>query len=234
MAENKVRHLGVIMDGNRRWAKKHQLQTVLKGHEAGADTMFDLAEWCVLEDIPYLTVYAFSTENWNRSQEEVSGLFGLMENAFAKQIGRCEENGIRLRIIGNLERLDEKALRIVNNAESRTAAGRRLTLQVALSYGGRNELVRAVRGMAREVAQGVLHPDDIQEETFERYLDTVGAPDIDLVVRTGGQHRLSNFFPWQTVYAEMVFLDTLWPDFSRKDLSKVLAHYQQVQINKGK
>lgn len=234
MAENKLRHLGVIMDGNRRWAKQHQLQAVIKGHEAGADTMFNLAEWCVLEGVRYLSVYAFSTENWSRSREEVSGLFNLMESAFAREIGRCEENGIRIRIIGNHDLLDDKAKAIVRDTEARTAKGNRLTMLVALSYGGRDEIVRAVQALAREVAAGTTSPAAMDEAAIERHLDTAGVPDIDLVIRTGGQRRLSNFFPWQTVYAELYFLNTLWPDFTRKDLTDALEYYQKVQVNKGK
>lgn len=234
MAENKVRHLGVIMDGNRRWARQHQLQTVLKGHEAGAKTLFDMAEWCVRADIRYLTVYAFSTENWRRSQEEVAGLFSLMETAFFKEIDRCVENGIQMRIIGNHDMLDERARGIIRETEARTAHCDRLTILVALSYGGRDEITRAARALAREVAEGGLAPGAIQEEDLARHLDTAGVPDIDLVIRTGGQQRLSNFFPWQTVYADLYFLDTLWPDFTQHDLQNALEYYQSVQVNKGK
>ena len=234
MAENTVRHLGVIMDGNRRWARKHQLQTVLKGHEAGAKTLFDMAEWCVRADIRYLTVYAFSTENWQRSQEEVAGLFKLMETAFFKEIGRCVENGIQMRIIGNHHMLDDRAREIIRETEERTADCDRLTILVALSYGGRDEIVRAARALAQEAAEGQIAPSDIQEEDMARHLDTAGVPDIDMVIRTGGQQRLSNFFPWQSVYSELYFTDTLWPDFSQNDLEKALAYYEGVQINKGK
>lgn len=234
MGENKVRHLGVIMDGNRRWARQHQLQTVLKGHEAGAKTLFDMAEWCVRADIRYLTVYAFSTENWRRSQEEVAGLFSLMESAFFNEIERCVENGIRMCIIGNHALLDERARKIIRETEERTAHCDRLTILVALSYGGRDEITRAVQALAAEVAAGRLAPDAIAEESIEHHLDTAGVPDIDLVIRTGGQQRLSNFFPWQTVYADLYFLDTLWPDFTQQDLQDALDYYQRVQVNKGK
>lgn len=234
MAINKLRHLGIIMDGNRRWAKKHRLQAVIKGHEAGADTMFNLAEWCVLCGIEYLSVYAFSTENWNRSQDEVSGLFDLMENAFARQICRCEENGIRIRIIGNHSLLSERAKAIIEDTQNRTAAGRRLTMQVALSYGGRDEIVRSVQKLAQKAASGQILPKDIDEEMLQDHLDTAGVPDIDLVVRTGGQKRLSNFFAWQTVYSELYFIDTLWPDFSQEDLKNAMDYFEKVQVNKGK
>lgn len=234
MAENHVRHLGVIMDGNRRWAKKHMFKSVMRGHEAGVDTFIDLCEWCENANIPYLSVYAFSTENWKRSQEEVSDLFKLMRHFFVDEIHRCIEKGVSVHVVGNLDMLSPEDIEVVRNAERVTKDCKKLYLQIAMSYGGRDEIVRAVRKYARLVQKGVENPEKLTEEKFESFLDTAGVPDIDLVIRTGGNQRLSNFFPWQTTYAEIWFTDCLWPDFSEKLLGEALDYYEEIQINKGK
>jgi len=234
MAQNKVRHLGVIMDGNRRWARKHMLESVMKGHEKGVDTFIDICKWCQEEEIPYLTVYAFSTENWNRSVQEVSSLFALMERFFKKEVQTCIERDIRMVIVGDLSRLDPDARETVRRTMEMTKDCKTLTCQVAISYGGRDEILRAARHFAEDVREGIAVPSDLTEDIFERYLDTAGVPDIDFVIRTGGNRRLSNFFPWQTVYSEIWFTDTLWPDFTKEELREALAYYEQIQINKGK
>ena len=237
MDGNKVTHLGVIMDGNRRWAKAHMLSSVLEGHRRGVDTFIDLCRWCEEEGIPYLTVYAFSTENWKRSKEEVSGLFRLMEDFFTNEVETCIERDIRMKIVGDLSLLDEKARETVRRTMERTAHCRTLVCQVAISYGGRDEIVRAARAYAKDAAAAAAEGREIPElteEGFDAYLDTAGIPDMDLVLRTGGNRRLSNFFPWQTVYSEIVFTDTLWPDFSREELRSALAYYEGIKINKGK
>ncbi len=229
-----IRHLGVIMDGNRRWARAHMLQSVMRGHEKGLDTFVDLCDWCVKEGISYLTVYAFSTENWKRSQEEVSSLFALMEDFFKNEIQTCIDRDTRMIIIGDRSRLDEHAQETIRGTEEATAHCKSLTVFVAISYGGRDEILRACRSFAKEVAEGKAVPEDLTEERFDSFLDTAGVPDMDLVIRTGGNHRLSNFFPWQTTYAELYFTDTLWPDFSYEELRAILTDYRKVTINKGK
>ncbi len=234
MADNRVRHLGVIMDGNRRWAKQHMFASVMRGHEKGVDTFIDLCEWCENAGIPYLTVYAFSTENWKRSQQEVADLFKLMRRFFVDEIHRCVEKGVRVVVIGNLSPLSAEDRKIIRDAEELTRNCSTLYLQIALSYGGRDELLRAVRAFSEDVAAGRKQPEDISEELFESYLDTAGVPDMDLVIRTGGDRRLSNFFPWQTTYADLYFTDILWPDFSEEELAKALDYYASVKINKGK
>ncbi len=234
MAGNRVQHLGVIMDGNRRWAKQHMFQSVMRGHEAGVDTFIDLCEWCENADIPYLTVYAFSTENWKRSQQEVKDLFKLMRRFFVDEIHRCIEMGVSVHVVGNLEPLSEEDLQVVKNAEEVTKDCKKLYLQIAMSYGGRDEILRAVSAYAKKVQEGAEDPDAITEEIFEQYLDTANVPDMDLVIRTGGNHRLSNFFPWQTTYSEIYFTDCLWPDFSEEILGDALTEFEQIQINKGK
>ena len=234
MAEQKVTHLGVIMDGNRRWARAHKLESVMRGHEKGVDTFMNICEWCREEHIPYLTVYAFSTENWNRSEAEVTSLFRLMGKFFTDEIDTCIDRGIRIRVVGDLSRLDAESMETVRKAEEMTAGCRTLYVQIAISYGGRDEIVRAARKLAAKAAEGKLAPEEITEDMFGDALDTAGVPDMDLVIRTGGNRRLSNFFPWQTTYAELVFTDTLWPDFTKEELCRALAYYETIQINKGK
>ena len=234
MGQNQLTHLGVIMDGNRRWARQHMFASVMRGHEKGVDTFIDLCEWCENAGIPYLTVYAFSTENWKRSQEEVTDLFKLMRRFFVNEIHRCIEKGVKVVVIGNLERLSAEDIKVIRDAEEVTKDCTKLYLQIALSYGGRDEIIRAVRAFAADCAAGNAKADELTEETFSLYLDTKGVPDMDLVIRTGGEQRLSNFFPWQTTYADLFFTDVLWPDFSEELLREALEYYASVKINKGK
>ena len=234
MGEQTIRHLGVIMDGNRRWAKKHMFTSVMRGHEKGVDTFMDICTWCQDAGIPYLTVYAFSTENWERSQEEVAGLFKLMQRFFRDEVETCIRRDIRIKVIGNLSKLQQEDLETVRKAEAMTAHCKNLLVQVAISYGGRDELLRAARETAANVLAGKLRLEEITEASFEACLDTAGVPDVDLVIRTGGNQRLSNFLPWQTVYAEIYFTSILWPDFSRADFDEALRYYEGVQINRGK
>ena len=234
MAANSVRHLGVIMDGNRRWARQHMFTSVMRGHEKGVDTFIDLCEWCEDENIPYLTVYAFSTENWKRSQQEVTDLFRLMRRFFTDEIDRCIRMGVRVVCVGNFSLLQEEDRKVIRDAEEVAKHCTKLYLQIALSYGGRDEILRAAEAYARDVRDGARAGGTLTEEAFSQYLYTKDVPDIDLVIRTGGDHRLSNFFPWQTTYADLYFTDTLWPDFSKDELIKALTWYQSVKINKGK
>ncbi len=230
--ENTIRHVGVIMDGNRRWARAHMLGSVLRGHEAGVDTFMNLCLWCEDAGIPNLTVYAFSTENWNRSAEEVDGLFALMERFFRDRLDDCLKHDIRIRIVGDLSRLGESAKETVRRTMELTAHCRTLLCQIAISYGGRDEIVRAARAYGEDLLKdpGLA----LDEEAFGKYLDTADVPDMDLVIRTGGNHRLSNFFPWQSAYAELYFTDTLWPDFSQEEFNAIIDAFAGVKINKGK
>lgn len=232
---NEIRHLGVIMDGNRRWAENNGLQT-FQGHDKGADTFVDLCDWCGHAGIDYLTVYAFSTENWKRSQEEVLHIFGLLERFFNEKLARCLENDIKIKVIGEREKFSKKTLKVIEDAESRTSGCKKLYVQIALSYGGRDEIVRAVKRLAADVVADKQAIDGISEEIFASYLDTAGIPDVDLVIRTGGieNRRLSNFLTWQTVYSELYFSDLLWPEFSKEEFDKALAYYQSVKRKLGK
>lgn len=232
---NKIRHLGVIMDGNRRWAKNKGMES-FQGHDKGADTFVDLCDWCGHAGIDYLTVYAFSTENWKRSQMEVLHIFGLLERFFNEKLGRCLENDIKIRVIGERSRFDKKTLKVIADAENRTSQCQKLQVQIALSYGGRDEIIRAVRKLVGDVAAGRQTVEGISEAVFDSYLDTAGIPDVDMVIRTGGieNRRLSNFLPWQTIYSALYFSDLLWPDFSKEEFEKALAYYQTVKCRLGK
>ena len=230
----KLNHVGVIMDGNRRWARAHAFE-LYKGHDTGAETFGHLCEWCLEDNIPYLTVYAFSTENWKRNEREVRHLFTLMEKYFVKEKANCVEKGIKIVIIGDRSRFDKRALSVIEGIETATANCKKLTVQVALSYGGRDEIVRAVKKIATKINGGLININDITEEHFTHYLDTAGTPDVDLVIRTGGaeNRRMSNFLPWQTVYAEWFFSDLLWPDFSQGEFRVAVGYYNSVKRKLG-
>lgn len=229
-----IRHIGVIMDGNRRWAKQNGLQS-FQGHDRGANVFVDICDWCGHAGIEYLTVYAFSTENWKRTPTEIIHIFGLLERFFKEKIQYCLENEIRVKVIGERSRFDPKTLAIIEDVENRTKDCEKLKVQIALSYGGRDEIIRAVRKLVKDVLSHKDAFDEISEEIFSEYLDTAGIPDVDLVIRTGGagNRRLSNFLPWQTVYSELFFSDLLWPEFSKDEFNKALAYYQSVKRNMG-
>ncbi|MCL2216708.1 MAG: polyprenyl diphosphate synthase [Defluviitaleaceae bacterium] len=231
----KINHIGVIMDGNRRWAKAHALELYM-GHNKGSEIFGHLCDWCLQENIPYVTVYAFSTENWKRTDKEIHHLFGLMEKYFLEEKTRCVEKGVRIRIIGERDRFSSRVMSIINDIENTTRDCKQLNVQIALSYGGRDEITRAAKKIAADVATGSLKTESITEEAFEKYLDTAGIPDVDLVIRTGGaeNRRLSNFLPWQTVYAELFFSDLLWPDFSKEEFARALEYYYSVKRKLGK
>lgn len=234
MTPDKPAHLGVIMDGNRRWAKRHSLRSLISGHEEGAQKFIDVCTWCIEEGVPYLSVYAFSTENWNRSREEVDDLMRLLKSMFIDQINLCIEKNIRVIVAGNRDLLGEDVRSVIDSVEERTRDNTALTVQIALSYGGRDEIVRAAQSLCRAVRDGEIAVDAIDEAAFASRLDTRECPDIDMVIRTGGQRRLSNFFPWQTVYSEIYFIDALWPDFSKAMFLEALSYYKNVTINLGK
>ena len=238
-----MQHLAVIMDGNGRWAQKRHLPRLM-GHRAGADALDRTMHWCKEAGIKYLTVYAFSTENWKRSEDEVSGLMKLLSHFIKSKERELVENGVAFRVIGRRTDLSEKLQKEIAALEEKTKGGD-FTLIVALSYGGRDEIVRAAerlfekwrRGnMPRREDQALTRQDaasPIDEQTFASCLDTAGIPDPDLIIRTSGELRLSNFLLWQAAYAEFYFTDVLWPDFDKAEFDKAIASFSKRDRRMG-
>lgn len=222
--QNGPRHVAVIMDGNGRWAQMRG-RPRLFGHHAGAKRVREIVESCPGFGVKYLTIFAFSTENWKRTQSEVAGLMNLFKRYITGEAEALKNNGIRVRFIGDRVRLDPKLVQLMDELELMTADNDLVHLTVAINYGGRDEVARATKRLARDVAAGKLNPEDIDEETLPKYLDTRVLPDPDLVIRTSGEARVSNFLLWQSAYSEYEFIDTLWPDFTPEEFQKVLARY---------
>lgn len=214
------------MDGNGRWAEKRGLPRVA-GHQQGVRTVIDVVDECVRQDISYLTLFAFSSENWGRPQSEVDTLMALLLEFLASQRQRMLDNGVCLRVIGDHGRLSEQVRSALQKAEQETSSGDKMTLTLALSYGGRDEIVRAARKIAQRVATGEIEPEKVGAADFEMALDTAGLPDPDLLIRTSGELRISNFLLWQLAYAELYFVDAYWPDFGPVELRRALDSYQQ-------
>jgi len=212
------------MDGNGRWAQSRG-KPRLFGHRAGARRVRQIVEACPDLGVKYLTIFAFSTENWKRTQAEVSGLMLLFRRYIKAETQALVENGIRVRFIGDRVKLDNKLVALMDELELATAHNDRVNLTVALNYGGRDEVARATKRLAQEVADGKLRPEDVDEETLPRFLDTYVLPDPDLVIRTSGEARISNFLLWQSAYAEYEFIDTLWPDFTPEIFASILNGY---------
>ena len=218
------RHVAIIMDGNGRWATQRG-RPRLFGHHAGAKRVREIVESCPDVGVEYLTIFAFSTENWKRTQVEVAGLMDLFRRYIAKETRALTELGARVRFIGDRERLDAKLVKLMEELEKATAGNSKVNLTIALNYGARDEVSRATKLLAEDVARGLLDPANVDEETVSRYLDTRVLPDPDLVIRTSGEARISNFLLWQSAYAEYEFIDTLWPDFSREEFASLCASY---------
>ncbi|MBA97853.1 MAG: di-trans,poly-cis-decaprenylcistransferase [Sulfitobacter sp.] len=218
------RHVAIIMDGNGRWATQRG-RPRLFGHHAGAKRVREIVEACPDFGVEYLTIFAFSTENWKRTQVEVAGLMSLFRRYIAKETRALKAEGVRVRFIGDRVRLDAKLIRLMTELEQETETNSRVNLTIALNYGGRDEVARATQRLAQDVASGLLDPDEIDEETLPRYLDTRVLPDPDLVIRTSGEARISNFLLWQSAYAEYEFIDTLWPDFSKAEFGALCASF---------
>ncbi len=232
-AEPKVpRHVAVIMDGNGRWARQHG-KPHLAGHRAGAETVRRLVEVCGDSDIQYLTLYAFSTENWSRPPAEVKGLMTLLDEFLRRRADDLHKNKICLNVIGDLERLPSEVRNTLNRVTEDTRAYRKGTLTLALSYGSRDEITKAVRAIAEKVRNGSLDPDLISEQTVAAHLYTADLPDPDLLIRTAGEYRLSNFLLWQLSYAEFWVTPTLWPDFSKEEFLQALRDYGNRQRRFG-
>ncbi len=227
-----VQHVAIIMDGNRRWAAARGLP-VLAGHREGAEAARRAVEAALSYGLPWLTLYAFSSENWRRPADEVNGLMTLLRQGLERHLRTLLERGVRLRMIGDRSRLDPGLRRQIERAEQASEANDRLNLVVALSYGGRSEIAAAARRAAAAAAAGRLDPAALDEGTFAGFLETSFMPDPDLVVRTSGEQRISNFLLWQAAYAEFVFLDVLWPDFGPMHFAQALAAFAQRQRRYG-
>lgn len=217
-------HVAIIMDGNGRWAKTRG-RPRLFGHHAGARRVREVVEACPDLGVKYLTIFAFSTENWRRTQSEVAGLMSLFRRYITKEMQAFVKENVRVRFIGDRPRLDAKLRGLMDEAEAMTAGCTGTNLTIALNYGGRDEVARATKRLAEDVQAGRLRPEDVNEETLPRYLDTRVLPDPDLVIRTSGEARISNFLLWQSAYAEYEFVDTLWPDFSPDELARLVRAF---------
>ncbi|NJM83784.1 MAG: di-trans,poly-cis-decaprenylcistransferase [Tabrizicola sp.] len=220
------------MDGNGRWATNRGWPRLV-GHRRGAERVREIVRVAPELGIRWLTLYAFSTENWKRSTEEVLGLMAIFARYIEREADRLATAGIRMRFIGERGRLDPKLQRLMAGIEARTAGFNRLNLTVAINYGGRDEILRAIRAVAAEAAAGRFDPADLTEAAFSDKLDTGGLPDPDLVIRTSGETRTSNFLPWQTAYAEYEFSDTLWPDFTPDELAAIIARFSNRERRFG-
>jgi len=223
-AELLPRHVALVMDGNGRWAKRRGLPRT-KGHEAGESSLLDVIKGAIELGIPFLSAYAFSTENWRRSAEEVRFLMGFDRDVIRRRRDELDAMGVRIRWAGRRPRLWKSVVKELEVAQEQTARNDVITLQFCVNYGGRAEIADAARAIAVEVAAGRLRPDRVDERTVARYLDEPDIPDVDLFVRSSGEQRTSNFLLWQSAYAELVFLDTLFPDFDRRDLWRAVETY---------
>lgn len=219
-----VRHLAIIMDGNGRWAKKKHLPRAL-GHKKGVEAVRNIVRVAGEMGLEVLTLYAFSSENWNRPADEITDLMGLLRQYIQSDIDEFVENGIKLNVIGNYQALDADIVSLIDKALERTAKNDRMTLAIALNYGAQDELLRAVKKIASQVKAGEMDSNGINMESFSDALDTADLPPLDLLVRTSGELRLSNFLLWQVAYSELYFTDTLWPDFDKRELQKAFKSF---------
>jgi undecaprenyl diphosphate synthase len=225
-------HVAIIMDGNGRWAKARGLPRTA-GHKRGADAVKRVVKGAGALGVRYLTLFGFSSENWQRPETEVRDLMGLLRYYLENDIAELVDNGIRLHVIGDRSRFSPETVALIAEAERKTAANSKMDLTIALSYGGRQEIIAATRSLARECADGRLAPEAIDEDAFSRRLFTAGTPDPDLLIRTSGEQRISNFLLWQLAYTELVFTDTLWPDFGQAELEAAIATYRSRERRYG-
>ncbi len=224
--KNIPNHIAIIMDGNRRWAKQKKIDVRL-GHKKGAETVETIAKYCNKIGVKYLTVYAFSTENWKRTKEEVGALMLLLQNYLDLFAKTADSENIRIRILGSRDGLSEGLLKKIDDTVEKTKNNTGLTFNIALNYGGRDEIVKTVKNIANAVKNSIIEIDEINEKTISDNLYTAGQPDPDLLIRTSGEIRLSNFLPWQLVYSEFLFIDKNWPDFTEEDLDNAIIEYQK-------
>ncbi len=224
--ENMPSHIAIIMDGNRRWAKSHGLDPK-QGHKEGAKTLEKIVRYAKTIGIKYITVYAFSTENWKRTADEVGALMLLLQNYLEEYSKRADTENIKINVLGDITRLSESMQKSINKCMERTKENTGIIFNIALNYGGRAEIVNAVKKIAEQVKEGKIQCEEIDENTISENLYTKGQPDPDLLIRTSGELRTSNFLPWQIVYSEFVFVEKHWPDFSEEDLIRAIEEYQK-------
>lgn len=218
-------HVAIIMDGNGRWARQHSLSR-LQGHKRGSEVAREIVTAASRAGVSYLTLYAFSSENWRRDPHEVSGLMSLMKHYLESEAQELHKEGVRLKVIGERELLPNTILGLVEKVEELTKANKKLTLQMAISYGSRAEILHVVKQIAQKVRDRRLDPEKITEQDFEQHLYTAGIPDPDLLIRTSGEQRISNYLLWQVAYTELVFVDKFWPDFTPEDFMEALLTFQ--------
>ncbi|WP_408606998.1 isoprenyl transferase [Candidatus Nucleicultrix amoebiphila] len=221
------------MDGNGRWAKARGMPRMM-GHRKGVEVAKEITRAAADIGIEYLTIWAFSTENWRRPPEEISGLMGLLHHTLKADLTEFHENGVRLRVLGSRKNLDQKTLELIDHAVKLTQNNTRFNLNIAFNYGGRDDIIQAARTLAKKVQEGALQPDEINEDLFSESLYTCGIPDPELLIRTSNELRISNYILWQMAYTEMVFIETYWPDFTKDDLLKAIIDYQQRDRRFGK
>ena len=223
---NLPQHIAIIMDGNRRWAKQRNLEIKL-GHKKGADNLENIAKYCNKIGVKYLTVYAFSTENWKRTKEEIGALMLLLQNYLDIFAKTADSENIRIKMLGDREGLSEGLLKKIDNTVESTKNNTGLTLNIAFNYGGRDELTKTIKNIASDVKNGYINIEDINQNLISQNLYTKDIPDPDLMIRTSGEIRTSGFLPWQLVYTEFYFIDKLWPDFSTEDLDNAILEYSR-------
>lgn len=233
LQEKLPQHIAIIMDGNGRWAKQKGNLRIF-GHKNGVNSVRESSEACAELGIKYLTLYAFSTENWSRPKSEVKALMELLISTINSETSTLLKNNIRLNAIGNIKELPERTLKKLNEAINKTKDNTGLTLTLALSYSSKNEIISAIKNIADDINNKKIISDDINEQLFEQYLFTQNMPDPDLLIRTSGEQRISNFLLWQLAYSELYFTETLWPDFNREELYKAIVEYQQRERRFGK
>ncbi len=220
------KHVAVIMDGNGRWASRRSLPRT-SGHQQGVKTVRNVVRWAGELGIEYLTLFSFSSENWRRPAQEVEFLMGLLKRFIRQDLAELHEAGVRVRIIGRRDDLDRDLLRLLEESEALTRNNTKFNLVVAFNYGSRNEIVRAVRSVTEAIGRGDIKPDEISEDFLSSHMDTFGIPDPDLILRTSGEQRLSNFLLWQCAYSEFVFVDECWPDFNKASLERAIEQYRK-------
>lgn len=231
--DTKLQHIAIIMDGNRRWAKEKHLPSAM-GHQKGVSALKNTLKACHSYGVKYLTVYAFSTENWNRPQEEVNFLMGLLANTIKNELLELDENEVKIKFIGNISALNDDLQAILKDSEEKTKDNNGVNLQIAFNYGARMEITNACRQIAQEVKNGQLNLEDITENTISERLYTSDIPEPDLLIRTGGEKRISNYLLWQLAYSEIYVTDTFWPDFDKNTLADAISEYSNRTRRFGK